>query len=76
MPVPNLSTHLIIGAPADRVWKIIGRRFERVGEWATAVPASTGLGSTGSGSAVVTSATTTQVGTDGPVTDRVCHNRA
>ncbi len=72
MAMPNLSTHLIIEAPADRVWEIIGRRFERIGEWATAVPASTGVGSTGSGSAVVTSATTTEVGTDGPVTGRVC----
>jgi hypothetical protein len=75
MAMPNLSTHLIIAARADHVWEIIGRRFERIGEWATAVPASTGLRCAGSGSAVVTSAATTQVGTDGPMTGRVCSTK-
>jgi Polyketide cyclase / dehydrase and lipid transport len=36
----NFSSHIIINAPADRVWDLVGRRFDRIGEWATAIPAS------------------------------------
>jgi hypothetical protein len=36
----NFSSHIIINAPADAVWDIIGRQFDRIGEWATAIPAS------------------------------------
>jgi hypothetical protein len=36
----NFSSHIIINAPAETVWDIIGRRFDRIGEWATAIPAS------------------------------------
>jgi hypothetical protein len=39
----ELSTDLIVAAPADRVWDVIGRRFDRIGDWATAVPHSTAL---------------------------------
>jgi Polyketide cyclase / dehydrase and lipid transport len=41
--MPELSTEIIVDAPADAVWDLVGRRFERIGEWATAVPASTAL---------------------------------
>jgi Polyketide cyclase / dehydrase and lipid transport len=36
----NFSSHIIINAPAEAVWDIIGRQFDRIGEWATAIPAS------------------------------------
>jgi len=39
----ELSTDLIVTAPADAVWDVIGRRFDRIGDWATAIPASTAL---------------------------------
>src|SRR5439155_20584637 len=39
----ELSTDLVVAAPADRVWEVIGRRFDRIGDWATAVPHSTAL---------------------------------
>jgi hypothetical protein len=29
-----------IDAPADRVWDILGPRFARIGEWASAIPSS------------------------------------
>lgn len=37
----ELSTDLIVGAPADQVWEVIGPGFDRIGEWATAIPTST-----------------------------------
>lgn len=39
----ELSTDLVVAAPADAVWDVVGRRFDRIGEWATAIPASTAL---------------------------------
>jgi hypothetical protein len=39
----ELSTEFVVAAPADAVWNVIGRRFDRIGEWATAIPASTAL---------------------------------
>jgi hypothetical protein len=41
--MPELSTEFAVAAPADAVWDVIGRRFDRIGEWATAIPASTAL---------------------------------
>ncbi len=41
--MPDLSTEFVVSAPADVVWEVIGRRFDRIGEWATAIPASTAL---------------------------------
>lgn len=38
--VVKLSNETIIEASADRVWEIVGRQFARIGEWATAIPAS------------------------------------
>ncbi|OLB66899.1 MAG: hypothetical protein AUI10_01475 [Actinobacteria bacterium 13_2_20CM_2_72_6] len=39
----ELSTDLIVAAPADAVWDVIAHRFDRIGDWATAIPASTAL---------------------------------
>jgi hypothetical protein len=35
-----VSGETIVDASADRVWEVVARRFERIGEWATAIPAS------------------------------------
>jgi hypothetical protein len=34
------SRQITIHAPADEVWEVVGRQFDRVGEWATVIPAS------------------------------------
>lgn len=39
----DLSLDLHVEAPADLVWDVVRRRFHRIGEWATAIPASAGL---------------------------------
>jgi hypothetical protein len=39
--MPAMSSTVTIDAPAARVWDIIAHRFDRIGEWATAIPAST-----------------------------------
>jgi hypothetical protein len=36
----KVSSETIIDASADRVWEIVGHQFTRIGEWATAIPAS------------------------------------
>lgn len=41
--MPDLSLDLHVEAPADLVWDVVGRRFHRISEWATATPASAGL---------------------------------
>jgi hypothetical protein len=41
--MPELSVDLVIAAPADQVWNVIGPGFDRIGEWATAIPASTAV---------------------------------
>jgi hypothetical protein len=38
--MPQLTTHLAIDAPAWQVWQVIGPGFARIGDWATAIPAS------------------------------------
>jgi hypothetical protein len=55
-----LTNHVIIQAPADTVWQVVGAQFDRIGEWATAIPASTAApaGPTTAGA---------------PVAGRVCH---
>lgn len=40
----TLSRHFIVEAPADAVWDLVGRRFARIGDWATAIPTSTAIG--------------------------------
>ncbi|WP_164873332.1 SRPBCC family protein [Rhodococcus xishaensis] len=39
----KLSNDVEIVAPAEAVWDVIGRRFDKIGEWATAVPASAAI---------------------------------
>ncbi|MEV0947090.1 SRPBCC family protein [Rhodococcus sp. NPDC049939] len=39
----KLSNDREIVASADAVWDVIGRRFDKIGEWATVVPASTAV---------------------------------
>ena len=41
--MPQLTTHLSIDPPADAVWQVIGPGFARIGDWATAIPASTAI---------------------------------
>lgn len=40
----EITTSIDIGAPADRVWEIIGPGFADVSTWATAIPTSTAAG--------------------------------
>jgi hypothetical protein len=39
----DLYTEFVVAASADAVWEVLGHRFDRIGEWATAIPASTAL---------------------------------
>src|SRR6266511_610288 len=41
--MPKLSKQIIVAAPADAVWQVIGPGFDRIGDWATAIPASTAI---------------------------------
>jgi hypothetical protein len=41
--MPELTIDLIVEAPAESVWDVVGRRFDRIGEWATAIPASAAI---------------------------------
>ncbi len=59
----ELSTDLIVAAPAEAVWEVIGRRFDRIGDWATAIAAST---------AIPTPASTGIPAAGYPVAGRVC----
>jgi len=36
----RLSVEMTIHAPASRIWAILAHRFDRIGEWASAIPAS------------------------------------
>jgi hypothetical protein len=38
--MPELSTDFIVAAPAERMWEVTRRRFDRIGDWATAIPNS------------------------------------
>jgi hypothetical protein len=70
----ELSTEFVMAAPADAVWDVIGRRFDRIGEWATAIPASTGLPSP-AGTITVQAAPQLPTGrliAGAPVAGRVC----
>ena len=55
-----LTSAIVIDAPADRVWQVIAHQFDRIGDWATAIPASAAV-------AVAPSPV------DAPVAGRVCH---
>jgi Polyketide cyclase / dehydrase and lipid transport len=39
-PMSSLTQHIVIDAPADTVWEAIADGFDRIGEWAAAIPAS------------------------------------
>ena len=41
--MPKISKRFVITAPASAVWQVIGPGFASIGEWAIAIPASTGL---------------------------------
>jgi len=41
--MPQFSMQIVVAAPADAVWDLVGRRFDRIGDWATAVPSSSKL---------------------------------
>jgi hypothetical protein len=41
--MPKISKRFAITAPPSAVWEVIGPGFARIGEWATAIPASTGV---------------------------------
>jgi polyketide cyclase/dehydrase/lipid transport protein len=41
--MPELSIDFIVEAPAEAVWDVVGRRFDHIGEWATAIPASAAI---------------------------------
>ncbi len=43
-PMSRLSNHITVEAPADAVWEVVAHQFDRIGQWATAVPASTAHG--------------------------------
>jgi len=65
-----LTRQITVEAPADAVWDLVGRRFDRIGDWATAIPASTAIASAPPGTAPTRSPALTVV--DAPVAGRVC----
>ena len=36
----SLTDHIIIDAPADAAWQVVAGQFDRIGDWATAIPSS------------------------------------
>lgn len=54
------SASIVIDAPADTVWRVIAHEFDRIGDWATAIPASTAC-------------PVPQPATGAPVPGRACH---
>jgi hypothetical protein len=71
--VPALSKQIIVAAPADAVWQVIGPGFDRIGDWATAIPASTAVAAPPVSQAPAGSARTTVPAlVDAPVAGRVC----
>lgn len=56
-----LTSHIIVAASADAVWEVVAHRFDRIGDWATAIPSSTATSDTAAPSLV-----------DAPVAGRVC----
>jgi hypothetical protein len=66
--MPELSIDLLVAAPADQVWDVIGHRFDRIGDWATAITASTAIPTPRS----LATRTTAAVSVPAPVAGRVC----
>jgi hypothetical protein len=69
--MPTLSKHLIVHAPADAVWEVVGHQFDRIGAWATAIPASVPIPALAS--ATPTDRAAQPATLDAPVAGRVCH---
>jgi Polyketide cyclase / dehydrase and lipid transport len=69
--MPTLSKHRIVNAPADAVWEIVGRQFDRIGEWATAIPASAAIPASPRTPAAAEAPAAVALG-DAPVAGRVC----
>jgi hypothetical protein len=58
--MPALTNSIVTDAPAEAVWQVVAHHFDRIGDWATAIPAST--------------AQSVQVSmVDAPVAGRICH---
>jgi hypothetical protein len=71
--MPTFSKQIIVGAPAPAVWRVIGPGFDRIGDWATAVPTSTALPAPLSAPAPAGPARTgASALVDAPVAGRVC----
>jgi hypothetical protein len=74
----ELFTDLIVTAPADQVWEIIGPGFDRIGDWATAIPTSTAIAAPPSAGSPVDAAIRGRprlpvaAAIDAPVVGRVC----
>jgi hypothetical protein len=56
----SLTGNIIVAAPAERVWRVVAHGFDGIGDWATAIVASTPV------SSAVAAA-------GAPVAGRVCH---
>jgi Polyketide cyclase / dehydrase and lipid transport len=56
-----LTNEIVIDAPAGAVWRVIAFEFDRIGDWATAIPASKTHAAVGFPTV------------DAPVTGRICH---
>jgi hypothetical protein len=71
--MPKLSKQIIVGAPAHTVWQVIGPGFDRIGYWATAIPASTAAAAPPVPPAPASIARTSVPAlVDAPVAGRVC----
>jgi hypothetical protein len=74
----ELCTDLIVAAPADHVWEVIGPGFDRIGDWATAIPTSTAITNPPTARSAADAATCdgprlpVAVAIDAPVVGRVC----
>jgi hypothetical protein len=70
----DISVDLDIAASADRVWDVIGPGFDRIGEWATAIPASVAIPADRSGPGVGPGGEGLPVAAaiEAPVLGRVC----
>jgi hypothetical protein len=39
----HFEDHILINAPATKVWRILAHEFDAIGHWASAIPASQGI---------------------------------
>jgi hypothetical protein len=76
--MPALAHHITVEAPADAVWEVVGRQFDRIGDWATAIRASGAVtqarpDASPSRSGAASNAVDAAAAAGPPVTGRVCH---